>query len=396
MGVSRGSASDRQRRVAIALSIEEPYPQHQAVFQGIQRFAREHSHWVCEIDQHPAYQPQRRQYLRSYDGVIARSTPQLKRRLDKLGIPLVNTNFQQHLHGLPGVYRDPVATGRIAAEHLIERGFKRFAVYFHPESKHSQALADAYKQRLVEETFDCIEGHTIKGDAEDPRLWMQWEAHINDWVTSLKTPVGVFVGSEFDARMISQIGQRDGLHVPQDIAILCAKDQKNILEVSPGISSVQDNYERIGYEAAAMLDRLMDGQPAPEQALLIPPRGIMARESTDYYAVVDTLVADALRYFSANLERKISVDDIAYELAVSRRTLQIRFSHALGRSISDEMRRLRLSAIKARLADPELSIEQIASKTGFASAGALCHTFKRETGIAPSEFRKNLEGECRL
>lgn len=383
----------RQRRIAIALNIEEPHPQHQGVYSGVLRYAMEHPGWSCEIDQHPAYKAQKRKFLKPYDGVIARATPQMQRRLRSQKIPLVNTHYQQLRDGLPGVYRDPVATGQLAAEHLMERGFKRFAAHYEHTSKYSSEIAQSFKDRIAEHHFEYIDGLEIRGDAEDPKHWMHWEAYTNEWVSSLEHPIGIFVGSEFNARMICQIAKRLGLHVPQDVSILCAKGQRSILEVSPQISSIQDNYERIGYEAAALLDRMMDGESAPERSTFIPPRGVTARESTDHYAVEDELVADALRYISANIGRKISVEDIAYELAVSRRTLQIRFNQELGRSISDEMRRLRLSVIKVKLADPEQSIEQIASQTGYASGGALCHTFKREIGISPSEYRKNLEGE---
>jgi LacI family transcriptional regulator len=387
------STPERKRRVALALNIEEPRPQHQGIYSGVQQYAAEHTNWICEIDQHPAYRANQRKFHEPYDGVIARASPQLQRRLRAQKIPLVNTHYQHNRDGLPGVFRDPVKTGQMAAEHLMERGFKRFATSHYSAHKHKADVFNAFKSRIKDYGFEINEAHSLDGDAEDPQLWMKWEARIHKWVNSLQCPIGVFVGTEFTARMICQIAKRLGLHVPQDIAILCGSNTRAILEVSPQISAIEDNYERIGYEAAALLDRLMNGEQVPERAILIPPRGVVARESTDHYAVEDELVADALRYISANMSRKISVEDIAYELAVSRRTLQIRFNAALGIGVSEEMRRLRLSAVKVRLADPEQSIEQIARQTGFASAGALCHTFKREVGIAPSEYRKGLEGE---
>ena len=65
----------------------------------------------------------------------------------------------------------------------------------------------------------------------------------------------------------------------------------------------------------------------------------------------------------------------------------------LGRSISEEIRRLRLSTVKIMLAEPDHSIQEIARKTGFASAGALWHTFNREVGVSPSDYRRELMGE---
>jgi len=63
-----------------------------------------------------------------------------------------------------------------------------------------------------------------------------------------------------------------GLRVPDDIAILGADDNKLICEnQAVPLSSVRHDLRTIGYDGAAMLDRLMDGQKLEQRLKLIPP-----------------------------------------------------------------------------------------------------------------------------
>lgn len=120
------SSTSPGRRVAIALEIEEPWPHHQELFAGVQRYAQNHPAWSCEIDEYPTYAAKERGIETGhYDGVIARSWPALQSRLKRHGVPLVNVHYQTHQPGLSGVYLDPNELGYVAADHLVQRGFKR-------------------------------------------------------------------------------------------------------------------------------------------------------------------------------------------------------------------------------------------------------------------------------
>lgn len=386
--MSKHPPNRQSRRVAVAMDIEEPYPHHQDVFAGIQRYAHEHPHWVCTIDQHPTYAPRQRKSVASrYDGVISRSWPELHARLNKLGVPLVNVMYTTHTPGLSGVYHDPAALGQMAADHLVTRGFTRIGYMYDPNTRYTAAMRDAFRKRVLEEERAYSEVALVGEDAKDLRFYTRLENILNRWIESLKPPVALCFQTPFVARLAIQICQEKGLHVPQDVSILTDQNLKSVVEIPPQISSIDSNYEKVGYEAAAMLDRMMDGQE-PGEVIYVPPRGVLARESTDYYAVDDPLVAQALRYISANLSRKLRVEDIAYELAVSVSSLQKRFAKALGRGAGEEVLRLRLSTVKVMLAEPEHTVESIALATGFANAAVLSRAFKREIGITPGEYRK--------
>ncbi|MGB0767876.1 MAG: substrate-binding domain-containing protein, partial [Phycisphaeraceae bacterium] len=221
----------------------------------------------------------------------------------------------------------------------------------------------------------------------DLAYYTRVEKTLKRLIDSLKPPAAVCFFRPFNARLAIQLCQDRGLHVPQDISILTYQDLRAVTEIPPQISSIDDNYEAVGYEAAAMLDRMMNGQ-AESEVLYVPPRGIHARTTTDYYAVEDPLVAEALRYITEHLSEKVRAHDVAYELAVSVSTLQKRFAKAIGRGMGEETLRLRLSSVKVMLAEPELTLATIATRTGFASAVVLSHAFKRAFGVTPGAYRK--------
>jgi LacI family transcriptional regulator len=172
------------------------------------------------------------------------------------------------------------------------------------------------------------------------------------------------------------------------MAILCAHNLKAVVSVAPRISSVEPNYERVGYEAARLLDRLMAGDEPPSGPIFVAPWGIIARESTDYFAVDDAVVAAALHFVSARLGKPLRLKQIADAVMVSPRLLQQRFRAGLGRSVSDEIRRLRIEAAKRMLTEPNRQIGEIAVLCGFRNSDIMCQVFRREVGATPRQYRK--------
>ncbi len=384
----------RTRRIAIALELDQPYPYHQQVFAGIQAYAKEHDHWRCLIDEHPGLLPKRRgPHYPRYDGVIARASPALQRRLKKMGVPLVNTHYQTARPGLPGVYTDPHHSGRVAAEHLIDRGFRRLGVMRDHEHKHSSAIGEGFVRCAVEREIPCEEVFFKERSYLEQQHWLGLERFLANWLESLRPPVGLLLEGSPEARLLIQLAQARGLHIPQDVAVLCFRNDLEIVEVSPQISGLDENTFRVGYEAARLLDRLIDGQPAPDQPILIPARGIIARESTDYFAIEDPVVVKALRYISARLSEPLDIERIAESAMVSTRSLQKHFSSALGRGVSEEIRRLRVEVAKRMLAEPEEPIGRIARHSGFSSMDLMDQVFRRELGMTPSGYRKQFLAE---
>jgi len=147
-------------------------------------------------------------------------------------------------------------------------------------------------------------------------------------------------------------------------------------------------YERVGFRAAQLLDEMMDGAPGPTEPILLEPTGLVARQSSDVMAVDDPIVARALGFMSDHSHEPIKIPDVAVGAHVTRRTLERRFRTVLGRSIKDELVRLRVERAKRLLVETKTPIKRLASKAGFHDARRMYEIFLRVEGIPPSAYRR--------
>lgn len=379
------------RQVAINLHVHFPFDWHQAVYAGTQRYAKE-AGWHCVIDEDPCdVLPKRRTKSMAYDGIIARADERLIEHANRLGIPLVNTwrDSPGYLEEA-GVYLDNPQVGRLCAEYLIERGYRRFGYISHLPGSGIIAQRDAFLGRLAEAGLsDCL---CLKYEQEPlnfEQWWPYFKKELKAYVKQLRPPVGVYVLEPMEARLLVHACQAEGWKVPQDVAIIGGMEN-NYLTImpAPSISCVSYDFDRVGYEAAELLDRMMNGEAEKEQ-VIVPPGGITLRDSTDFFAVDDELVADALRYISANLKQPLTVEQVAAQLHTSPSTLQRKFRQALSRSFAAEVRRLRIELAKRLLAESDRPIKAIALEAGFLDAKRLNEVFRRDVGKTPGEFRQS-------
>jgi LacI family transcriptional regulator len=382
-----------ERRIAVALRADEPYPHHQEVLSGVLDYARGHPEWHCVIDEHPSYSTARRsRKAPPYDGVIARASPELQRRLAKLGIPLVNVWYQHAQPGVPGVYPDMAAIGRLAAEHLIDRGFRNLAFVGIRGYRRDEEIAEGFAAVAAARGHPCVIDDYANPDFGDRRHWLALQRNFEALLERLPRPVGMLVTVASAARLIMTMSHDHERRGARTVGVVCLDNVTSIVDISPQITSIDGNYFQIGRAAAAMLHDLMTVRLATPSTLRIPPKGVILRESTDYFAVDDDMVAAALRFISPRMRKPLSIDTIAKAIATSPRTLQRRFEAVMGCSVSDEIRRLRVELAKRLLVESSLSIEQIAHETGFSSAEAINHLFHREVGMSPRAYRNQIRG----
>ena len=180
-----------------------------------------------------------------------------------------------------------------------------------------------------------------------------------------------------------------GLSVPDDVAILGIGGDRLICEnQSVPISSIEHDQGRTGYEGAELLDRLMNGETPPTKPILIPPRGITVRASTDFIASASPIVRKALEFIKANISRPIGLDQVSTEIGTSRATLARLFDSEFGRTVGKEILRQRIDLAKKLMSDNVLSIAEIAYRTGFCNPAYFTNTFRRTTGLTPKAWRK--------
>ena len=160
------------------------------------------------------------------------------------------------------------------------------------------------------------------------------------------------------------------------------------ISASVSLGVIRSSDQQIGYEAAAMLDALMQGHPPPQQELYVPPHGIVTQTSTDVTAIADPVVAAAVRFIREHACDGIKVDDVLRHLLVSRSVLQNRFRKALDRTIHDMIANVRIQRVKELLAGTSLSLEHVAERAGFKHMQYMSEVFKDRTGWTPGGYRR--------
>lgn len=385
----------KPRRVALMLDLQWPYKRHAGVFAGTQKYAEEHG-WISIIDDfaHKTLSTRRGSGV-LYDGIIARVNHQLVARAERLGVPVVNVwQSSPARHCVPGVYPDSTAVGGLIAEHLLARGFRNFASLSANNNVDHRLEIKEFTRVVKEAGFSCLSQRIPQNPWQDIAHWHKAERLISQWMDSWRHPIGVYIGSEGEGRMVTQECQRRGWRVPGDAAIIAGKNQELLCEhPRPSLTSIEIGYDRIGYEAARLLDRMMDGEPAPTNPIHLSPRGLVVRESTDFFAVENELVASALRYISANSHRPIGPDQVAQAVGAETRTLQNYFRKFLHRPVATEIRRVRLERAKRELAQGNRPLSEIAREAGFGESIRMCEVFRRELGVTPSAYRQQRQME---
>ncbi|HEY1191694.1 MAG TPA: substrate-binding domain-containing protein [Gemmata sp.] len=378
------------RRVALMLDLQWPFKRHSEVYAGIQRFAEERG-WTALVDEfvHDTLQ-QKPSAATRYDGVVARASHPLARRAAARGVPVVNvwpSSPARHL--VPGVFPDSTAAGRLVAEHLLARGFRTFATLTSPQNIDNELEVAEFARLVRGAGFGCASAHIPQHPYRDIANWKKTVRLIERALDEWEPPIGVYVGQEVCGRLVVQAGQRRGWRVPEDVAIVAGKNEEVLCErPRPSLTSIEIGYDRIGYAAAELLDRLMDGHLPPEQPIRLAPRGLVVRESTDFFAVANETVAAALAFISANSHRRIGPADVAGAVGTETRTLQNYFQDAIKRPIATEIRRVRIERVKRELVEGDRSLAAIARDVGFGTIQRLHEVFRREVGVAPGAYRK--------
>jgi LacI family transcriptional regulator len=324
------------------------------------------------------------------DGIIAKIyNSRTAQALTRLRLPLVNTTNIASV-SLPRVAVDDVAVGKVAAQHFLERGFHHFAYIGFTQQRSPQSRQTGYLDELKKNGFEaCCFTHIDLVPFRRGETWGAIDPRFGKWLRTLPKPCGVFAYHDFLAWEVTQVCNTMGLQLPEEIALLGVDDDELFCRLAhPPISSIAYPAERIGFEAARVLDELMRGKRAPRRPILLPPTGVIVRESTDMVATADQDVAGAMRYIRDNLTTALSVRGILREVPISRRTLEQKFRNTLGRSPLAEIRRLRIERAQHYLAGTGLSIFEVSKRCGYSTPERFSAVFRQCTGIAPSQYRQ--------
>lgn len=379
----------KPRRVAISLELEWAYKRHLEVYAGCLRYADEMG-WQCTINPAIDRVLEHADGPCPYDGVLARATAPLAAAARRTGVPLVNVWLNSPVRDLPSVYPDYEASGKMAAEHLLSRGFRQFGYLGYLGDIDSQLQLSGFRAVIRTAGFRCTV-HRFSRNRLEGRApgWEGFVAGLEAWVDTWEPPIGIFVCSDLCCRFLIDVCRSRGMHVSQDVAIIGTSNEPEICNAPmPGLTSIDMGYGRVGYRAAAMLDGLMAGRVPQPMPQLVVPAELVPRQSTDVYAAGDLLVSRAMRFIAENSHRRIQVQDVAAAVSTTRRTLERRFRSSLERTIADEITRLRIERAKRRMVETDAPMKDVGLDAGFRSSDHFYKVFTRLEGMSPTQYRE--------
>jgi LacI family transcriptional regulator len=381
MSLSRGP------RRQVALLVDTHIPWGRNVYEGVARYARTHGNW--SIAHQPGLHPHRVAplWLKGWrgDGAIGYLSKEVVAELEPT-LPVVNLNppfGTDH----PSVSFDDFAIGKLAAEHLLERGLKHFA-YLGIRPAWSSVRQRGFEGTVSSHGFNCST-LTASHDFKEVRDEIGPQA-LAEWLGGLTKPVGIMACNDLFASILLTGINALGLSVPDDVAVIGVDNDLTLCCLTePELTSVRADSAEAGFQAARQLDRMWAGEVLRGIALMVEPSGIAVRRSTDILTeTVDPYVASALRFIRDRACDGIGVDEVVAHTALSRSPLQSRFRKAIKRSIHDEITRVRIERSKQLLADSDLPISLIADQVGISPQSYFSVVFRTHVGTTPARFRR--------
>jgi LacI family transcriptional regulator len=355
------------RRLRIALLIESSRSYGRNLLYGIAEYARIYGPWTFFYRERSIDDPLPAGLRRwRPDGIITHIVdPRICRRVCRLNVPTVDLYRYLNHPEIPKVLSTHDAIMRLAAEHLLLRGIRQFAyagfrnVSF-SDLRRKSAVDYLAKKGLSLDVFEDSSPRQSIGLAlnED---WASWHtAELAKWLRALPKPVGLICCNDMRAYQVLEVCGELGIRVPDQVAVVGVDNDPLLCQLSnPPLTSVDPNSRKIGYEAAGVLHRSIEGSKPVPQVTLVPPAEVVSRQSTDVLAIADQDVIDAVRFIREHACERINVELLCNRAAISRRTLERWFDEYLGYSPSEEILRVRLSRVRELLRTTDLPLEEI-------------------------------------
>ncbi|WP_459555076.1 XylR family transcriptional regulator [Lacunimicrobium album] len=375
----------------VALIIETSTAYGRNLLRGVIRYMRLHEEWSIFLEQRDI-ESKLPGWIFDWrgDGMMSRKTsPELAERVKAHGTPFVELTDRGQTFGFPMVRSDDAAIGQMAAEHYLDRGYQHFAFCGYDREVWSQRREEAFG-KLIKDSQQSYSTHHLYWNQVKTDPWLEERQQLAAWLSSLPKPVGIFACNDDCGYQIIDACRNVGINSPEEVAVLGVDDDDVLCQLcKPSLSSIIPNAEGIGYRAAELLAKLIEGKPVENEVLLLPPLGITTRQSTDHTAIDDPELAYAIHMIRERACQGMTVSDILAQVPLSRSSLERRMRKYLKRSPQQEIRHIQLKRAMRLLRETDMPIEAIARSCGFENPEYMHVVFRREYDMTPGDYRRN-------
>ena len=383
-------------RPRVALLVESSRAYGRGALSGIAKYIREHDQWSIFLQEHSLCDDLPL-WLKNWegDGIITRvENRTLTAVIQRLGVPAVYLRNVPANLKMPSVLTDNTASARMAFEHLQERGFRHFAFCGYNGADYSDERRDSFVQYVTQAGLRC---HVFAGreqphkssTAKYEEEGLKDGDRVAQWVRELPKPVGLMACNDMRGQQVLNACRAAGVAVPDEVAVIGVDNEDTLCDLSePPLSSVVPHTQRIGYEAAALLDEMMKGKKPLPHRFFVEPVSIVTRRSTEVLAVEDRQIATVARFIREHACDGIDVGDVSRIVKWSRSTLERRYEKIMGHSPKHDILRFRLNRAKELLTETDFSLAYVAAKIGFKHTEYFSRIFKKKIGLTPARFRE--------
>ena len=379
-------------RLLIISDFTEAFPSK--LLKGIVNYSRRKEQWsICRMP--PAYKkligiPGVVQWAKSWgaDAVIG----QFEETDDvglfaKNGIVAVAQDFKKRFTTIPNITADYIGTGQMAARFFLGRGFRHFGFFGFRNVCWSDERLEGFRREIEAAGFgDSLHTYNLQ---DIDHLWYYERDELSKWLRSVPKPIAVMACDDNQGNNLVEACHAAGVRIPHELSVIGVDNDELLCSLgSTPLSSIQVNIEEGGYRTAEMIERRVLNPDAPVEDIVLTPVKIVGRMSTAAFATDDVQIQKAVRFIHQHDMRKISVQDVMGEVALSRRLLERRFKSVTGQTIYQYITDLKLKRFAERMLDSDEQLIDIAVSLGETDTKSISRRFKQLYGCAPGEWRQ--------
>ncbi len=383
MGYARYMKRTRSQRNILYL----PFSIQPQYHTGIAQYAGQHG-WHLNAD---PVRSGKIPYGWQGDGVITLLADDVEgeRYVLTLDVPFVDLSMAREDIPTARVAKDNVMIGRIGARHFLEQGWHSFVFFSREDNNVCRMRVAGYRREIERHGFTCRELIWPRTSYPDHKRWDMVCHWLIEELGRMPKPVAVMAYNDYDAAMVVDACATGGFPIPHDVGVLGVDDIPEVcLCLSITLSSVRTEGLMVGYRAAELLDRLLDGKPVPRRPILVPPGGVVQRQSTSRLVLRHPRLQRAIQLIEERLAEPFAMEEIAENVGLSRKGLYNIFARELHQTPVEFVTRKRIECARELLLDSGDSIGEVGHQCGLPVLSTFIRQFRAATGLTPGEWRR--------
>ncbi len=303
------------------------------------------------------------------------------------GIVAVAQDYKQRFTTIPNITADYLGTGRMAARFYLEHGFRHFGFFGFRNVCWSDERCEGFRRELEEAGFgDSLYTYNLQ---EIDNLWFYEREKLADWLNAIPKPIAIMACDDNQGNNLVEACHTAGIKIPSEVSILGVDNDELLCSLgSTPLSSIQVDIEDGGYRTAELIEQRVLNPDAPLRDVVLKPLKIIGRMSTAAYATNDIQIQKAIQFIHRNDMKKISVEDVMGEVALSRRLLERRFKKVTGQTIYQYITDLKLKHFAEMMLNSDEQLTNIAITLGESDTKSISRRFKQIYGCSPSQWRE--------